>query len=56
MLRWWIQFRHGQKGQSMSEYALLLALLAILGIVGLVVLGPRLRDVFERIAQYLELQ
>lgn len=52
LVQMWLRRR---EGQSMSEYALMLALLAILGILGLLTLGPNVEAVFDRIADYLAL-
>lgn len=38
-----------REGQGMAEYALILALVAIIAIAGLVVLGPKVRTIFENI-------
>jgi Flp pilus assembly pilin Flp len=37
----------------MAEYALILALVAVVAIVGVAVLGPKVRDLFTRVAQSL---
>lgn len=39
-----------REGQGMAEYALILALVAIVAIVGVMILGPKLQQVFIRIA------
>lgn len=52
MRKWFKRFRR-QEGQAMSEYGLLLALLAIFAVVALLILGPRLREVFQAISDYL---
>jgi pilus assembly protein Flp/PilA len=42
-----------KEGQGMAEYALILALVAIVAIVGVMLLGPKLKTVFQMIAQGL---
>jgi Flp pilus assembly pilin Flp len=39
--------RERQEGQTMAEYALILAGIAIVVIAGIVFLGPRIRDLFS---------
>ena len=39
--------RERQEGQTMAEYALILAGIAIVVIAGIVFLGPRIRDLFR---------
>lgn len=46
-------FLKRREGQGMAEYALILALVAIVAIVGVMLLGPKLKVVFEKIAQHL---
>ena len=38
-----------EKGQTLIEYALLVALIAIIVIVALLLLGPQVREVFQSI-------
>lgn len=54
MMRWMMGFRKDQKGQSMSEYGLLVALLAIVAIVGVMFMGPKLQDAFSDIGSWLD--
>ena len=42
-----------EEGQGMVEYALLVGLIAIVVIVALLVLGPRIRDMFQNTADQL---
>lgn len=42
-----------EEGQGMVEYALLVGLIAIVVIAGLIILGPRIRDMFEDVADTL---
>lgn len=41
-------FFKDENGQGMVEYALIIGLIAIVAVVALVVLGPRIRDMFDR--------
>lgn len=41
-------FLKDENGQGMVEYALIIGLIAIVAVVALVVLGPRIRDLFNR--------
>ena len=45
MLKW---FRD-EEGQGMVEYGLIIALIAIVVIAALVLLGPKIRDIFNRV-------
>lgn len=47
-------FWRRKRGQSMTEYALILALIAIVAIVVLTTLGDDIVAVFQRIADQLE--
>ncbi|KRQ86267.1 Flp/Fap pilin component [Caloramator mitchellensis] len=38
-----------QKGQGMVEYGLIIALVAVVAIAGLILLGPKLKTLFEGI-------
>ena len=42
-----------ESGQTMAEYALLLALIAIVVIAALLLLGPKIADVFNYVEQKL---
>lgn len=42
-----------ESGQTMAEYALLLALIAIVVIAALVLLGPKIADVFNYVTDQL---
>ena len=41
-------FFKDENGQGMVEYALILGLIAIVAVVVLVVLGPKIRDIFNK--------
>lgn len=41
-------FLKDENGQGMVEYALIIGLIAIVAVVALVVLGPQIRDLFNR--------
>ena len=45
MLRKWFK---DEEGQGMVEYGLIIALIAIVVIVALALLGPRIRDIFNK--------
>ncbi|HYG60468.1 MAG TPA: Flp family type IVb pilin [Symbiobacteriaceae bacterium] len=47
------RFLERKDGQGMAEYALILALVAIVAIVGVMLLGPKLKSVFQSIANHL---
>ena len=47
------RFLERKEGQGMAEYSLILALIAIVAIVGVMLLGPKLRTVFQNIANHL---
>ncbi|HYF95735.1 MAG TPA: Flp family type IVb pilin [Symbiobacteriaceae bacterium] len=42
-----------REGQGMAEYGLILALVAVVAIAAVMLLGPRLKDVFEDIVNAL---
>lgn len=42
-----------EEGQTMVEYALLVALIAVVVIAALIVLGPKIRDMFTGISNQL---
>lgn len=43
----------GEEGQGMAEYGLILALIAVVAIAGLVVLGPKIKAQFDKVANNL---
>jgi pilus assembly protein Flp/PilA len=45
MLRNWFK---DEEGQGMVEYGLIIALIAIVVIVALALLGPKVRDIFDK--------
>jgi pilus assembly protein Flp/PilA len=45
MLSKWLK---DEEGQGMVEYGLIIALIAIVVIVALALLGPKIRDIFNR--------
>ncbi len=45
MLSKWLK---DEEGQGMVEYGLIIALISIVVIVALVLLGPKIRDIFNR--------
>ncbi len=47
-------FLMDENGQGMVEYALIIGLIAIVAVVALVVLGPRIRDMFDRTNEELD--
>ena len=49
-MRGWLK---RSEGQGMAEYALILALVAVVAIVGVALLGPKVRDLFTKIATSL---
>ena len=49
----WIESLKREEGQTLAEYALLLALIAIVVIAALLVLGTRISTVFENITKQL---
>jgi Flp pilus assembly pilin Flp len=46
----WSSLRDREDGQTMTEYALLLAGIALIVIVGIALLGPVVRDLFKETA------
>lgn len=42
-----------EEGQGMVEYGLLIGLIAVVVVVALLVLGPRIRDMFQDVADEL---
>jgi pilus assembly protein Flp/PilA len=46
--------REDEEGQTLVEYALLLALIAIVVIAALLLLGPIVRDIFQEVGDTLE--
>ena len=51
MLRKWFK---DEEGQGMVEYGLIIALIAIVVIVALALLGPKIRDIFNRTNEALD--
>ena len=51
MLRKWFT---DEEGQGMVEYGLIIALIAIVVIVALVLLGPKIRDIFQRTNEVID--
>ena len=43
-----------ETAQTMAEYGLILALISVAAIAALVLLGPQLRDIFDRITAALQ--
>lgn len=52
MLMNWLR---DEEGQAMVEYGLIIALIAIVVIAALVILGPRIANLFEEVAETLPL-
>jgi len=50
MLKFLKNFWNDEKGQSMSEYGLILALVAVVAIATLTVLGTNIMEMFQNIA------
>lgn len=46
-------FRKRERGQGLVEYALILVLVAVVVIAVLLILGPSIRDVYNRVVQAL---
>ena len=42
-----------EQGQGMVEYGLIIALVAVVAIAGLILLGPKIKTLFEQIASSL---
>jgi Flp pilus assembly pilin Flp len=40
-----------RRGQTLAEYALILALIAVVAIAGLVLLGPAIEKMFKNVAK-----
>ena len=51
MLRNWLR---DEEGQGMVEYGLIIALIAIVVIVALALLGPKIRDIFDKTNEELD--
>jgi pilus assembly protein Flp/PilA len=51
--RAYLRTRHDQEGQTLVEYALLLAFIAMVVIVVLVLVGPAVSAVFQEVADEL---
>jgi pilus assembly protein Flp/PilA len=49
----WIESLKAEKGQTLAEYALLLALIAIVVIAALLLVGPKISTIFTDIAAQL---
>ena len=49
----WIETLKCEEGQTLAEYALLLALIAIVVIAALLTLGPRITGIYEQITAAL---
>ena len=56
-LRDWIELARielrKEEGQTMTEYGILLALIAVVVIAALLLLGPKIRDVFDSVTNSL---
>ncbi len=50
LLKWF----KDEEGQGMVEYGLIIALIAIVVIVALALLGPKIRDIFNRTNEALD--
>lgn len=50
LLRWF----KDEEGQGMVEYGLIIALIAIVVIVALAALGPKVRDIFNKVNDELD--
>lgn len=50
---WWERLRSRQRGQSLAEYALIIALVAIAVIAVMTTMGDTLKAVFQRIIDKL---
>jgi pilus assembly protein Flp/PilA len=48
--RKYLELRNSEEGQTLAEYALLLALIAVIVIVAVALLGTRISSIFEYIA------
>jgi len=53
ILKKYLELRNAEEGQTLAEYALLLALIAIVVIVAVTALGERIGTVFEQITNAL---
>ncbi len=51
MLRKWFK---DEEGQGMVEYGLIIGLIAVVVIVALVALGPKIRDMFDKVNDELD--
>ena len=51
MLRKWFK---DEEGQGMVEYGLIIGLIAVVVIVALVALGPKVRDMFDKVNNQLD--
>ena len=51
MLRKWFK---DEEGQGMVEYGLIIGLIAVVVIVALVALGPKVREMFEKVNKELD--
>lgn len=51
MLRNWLK---DEEGQGMVEYGLIIGLIAVVVIVALVALGPKVRDMFNKVNTELD--
>ena len=51
MLRKWFK---DEEGQGMVEYGLIIGLIAVVVIVALVALGPKIRDMFQKVNNQID--
>jgi pilus assembly protein Flp/PilA len=49
-----IRFLKDENGQGMVEYGLIIGLIAVVVIGALIILGPKIKDMFEGIGEALE--
>lgn len=49
-----IRFLKDENGQGMVEYGLIIGLIAVVVIGALIILGPKIKDIFEGIGEALE--
>jgi pilus assembly protein Flp/PilA len=50
----WFRLRRREEGQTMVEYGLLIAGIALIVIAALVVLGPKIKELFEKTASSVQ--
>ena len=49
-MKTWLLSKHGEKGQDLAEYALLIGLIALIVVAAVTILGEEISIIFDEIA------